>query len=191
MKTLSLLAPDFAALDSIWRNPLPFVLWPVGHQGLIDHWIDEAVHQGAEEIRIYAADRPAEIRRHLSAGGYWSQKVQVTAIRSEADAPSEAISMDRLPQQDRQKIRTLEPQSLLSGWLEMQRFWLTHRDPGPVSVDAEVTPGGWLGPHVRRSPKRACIRHSGSVRAQRLVQGVGLDRMRWSAKAACWITMSK
>ena len=89
MKTLSLLAPDFVTLDSIWRNPLPFVLWPVGHQGLIDHWVDEAVRQGAEEILIYAADRPAEIRRHLSAGGYWSRKAQVTAIRTEADAPSE------------------------------------------------------------------------------------------------------
>ena len=153
LKTLSLLAPDFAALDSIWRHPLPFVLWPVGHQGLIDHWIDESVRQGAVEIRIYAADRPAEIRRHLSAGGFWSQRAQVTAIRTEVDAPSEAIPMDRLPQQDRQEIRIPDSQTLLSDWLEMQRFWLTHRDPRSVSVDAEVMPDGWLGPHVRVHPR--------------------------------------
>src|SRR5580704_971829 len=153
LKTLSLLAPDFAALDSIWRHPLPFVLWPVGHQGLIDHWIDESVRQGAVEIRIYAADRPAEIRRHLSAGGFWSQRAQVTAIRTEVDAPSEAIPMDRLPQQDRQEIRIPDSQTLLSDCLEMQRFWLTHRDPRSVSVDAEVMPDGWLGPHVRVHPR--------------------------------------
>jgi len=153
LKTLSLLAPDFAALDSIWRHPLPFVLWPVGHQGLIDHWIDESVRQGAVEIRIYAADRPAEIRRHLSAGGFWSQRAKVTAIRTEVDAPSEAIPMDRLPQQDRQEIRIPDSQTLLSDWLEMQRFWLTHRDPRSVSVDAEVMPDGWLGPHVRVHPR--------------------------------------
>lgn len=153
MKTLSLLAPDFAAIDLVWRHPLPFVLWPVGHQPLIDHWIDESVRQGAVEIRIYAADRPAEIRYHLSAAGYWSRRAKVTAIRTEADAPSEAIPMDRLPQQDRQESRISEPQSLLSGWLEMQRFWLTHRTVAPVSVDTEVMPDGWLGPHVRVHPR--------------------------------------
>ncbi len=153
MKTISLLAPDFSALDSIWRNPLPFVLWPVGHQGLIDHWMDEAVRQGAAEFRIYATDRPAEIRHHLSAGGYWSRKAKVFALRAEEDAPSEAIPMNRLPQQDQQQNHILDPQSFLSHWLEMQRFWLRHRDPGTVSVDTEIMPGGWVGPHVRLHPR--------------------------------------
>lgn len=157
MKTLSLLAPDFSALDLIWRHPLPFVLWPVGNQGLIDHWTDEAVRQGAAELRIYAADRPAEIRHHLSTGGYWSQRAHVVAIRTDADAPPEAIRTDRLPQQDRQDLPFLDPRTLLSHWLEMQRFWLTHRNPATVSVDKEIMPDGWLGPHVRVHP-RATLR---------------------------------
>ncbi len=54
---------------------------PSGSDRSLDH---ESVRQGAVEIRIYAADRPAEIRRHLSAGGYWSRRAKVTAIRTEA-----------------------------------------------------------------------------------------------------------
>ena len=153
MKNLSLLAPDFSALDSIWRHPLPFVLWPVGHQGLIDHWMDEAVRQGAQEIRIYATDRPAEIRHHLAVGGYWSRRAQVFALGKESDAPPELIVMNRLPQQEQSTNRIREPQSLLSQWLEMQRFWLTHRDSATASVDAEIMPGGWVGPHVRVHPR--------------------------------------
>jgi hypothetical protein len=191
LKTLSLLAPDFAALDSIWRHPLPFVLWPVGHQGLIDHWIDESVRRGAVEIRIYAVDRPAEIRRHLSAGGYWSRRAKVTAIRTELDAPSEAIPMDRLPQQDQQEIRISESHSLLSNWLEMQRFWLTHRDRGRYRSMQRSCPMVGLDRTFACIPERACIHHSGSAPIQRLVQAVGLDRTRWSAKAAFWIMTLK
>ena len=35
-------------------------------------------------------------------------------------------------------------------WLEMQRFWLTHRASDTVSIDVEQFPaGGWVGPQAR------------------------------------------
>jgi hypothetical protein len=153
LKTLVLLAPDFGALDTVWRNPDPFALWPVGHQSLIAHWMDEAVRQGAAEVRIYAADRPAEIRRHLEGGGYWSRKVEIVAIKNDAEAPSDAVRMDRLPLQPEGAAKIATPEELLAHWLAMQRFWLTSRDSHQVSVDVEKLPDGWIGPLARVHPR--------------------------------------
>ncbi len=94
---LSLLAPNFAEIDTLWRNPLPFALWPVGPQSLLAHWMDEAVRLGMDEVKIYASDRPAEIRRHLEGGAYWSCKVEVIPLMEDAAAPAEAVRVDHLP----------------------------------------------------------------------------------------------
>ncbi|MEI8341349.1 MAG: hypothetical protein WCH43_07445 [Verrucomicrobiota bacterium] len=153
MKTLTLLAPDFSALDTIWRNPLPFALWPVGHQSLLAHWMDEAVRQGATEVRIFAADRPSEIRQHLDGGAYWSRKVEVVAIKQDNEAPAEAIPVIRLPEQPEPAAPFSTPGELLTHWLGIQRFWLSNRDSHSVAVDVETVPDGWIGPLARVHPR--------------------------------------
>ena len=87
MKTLFLLAPDFAALDTIWRNALPFVLWPVGSQPLLAHWLDEAVRLAFDEVQIFTADRPSDLRQFLNEGNYWSTKISVVPLTDDASAP--------------------------------------------------------------------------------------------------------
>ena len=154
MNTLSLLAPDFAPLDTIWRNALPFALWPVGSQSLLAHWLDEAVRLGVDEVQIYTADRPSELRHFLDAGNYWSKKISVTALKDDAAAPQDAVRMERLPSQPEPASKCDTPGALLSNWMEMQRFWLTHRSPEAVSIDVEqYPPGGWVGPQARIHPK--------------------------------------
>ena len=75
-----LAAPDWAGLDSIWRNPDPFILWYVGNQTLLCHWMDEAVRNGVEEVEVYVADRPAEVRAWLDEGTFWSRRIKVIPI---------------------------------------------------------------------------------------------------------------
>ena len=149
MKTLSLLAPDFSALDTIWRNALPFVLWPVGHQSLLAHWMDEAVRTGVDQVTIYASDRPAEIRHHMEGGHYWSKKIAVIPLKNDMEAPHEAIRIDRLPQSPDTEQQVDSPAALLARWLALQEFWLTCRSSHAVSVDEEKVPGGWIGPLAR------------------------------------------
>jgi hypothetical protein len=153
LKTLILHAPDLSEMDTIWRNPLPFALWPVGHQSLLAHWMDEAVRQGAEEVKIFAADRPSEIRQHLDGGAYWSRKVEVVAIMEDDEAPAEAIRVLRLPRQPEPASPVSTPEELLTHWMDVQRFWLSNRDSHSVAVDVETVPAGWIGPQARVHPK--------------------------------------
>jgi len=153
LKTLSLLAPDFSPLDTIWRNSLPFALWPVGHQSLLAHWMDEAVRTGAEQVTIHASDRPAEIRHHIEGGSYWSKKVTVIPLKNDAEAPADAIRIDRLPWQQKETPVIDSPVALLAWWLDLQNAWLENRSSHSVSVDEERIPGAWVGPLARVHPQ--------------------------------------
>lgn len=154
---LTLLAPDFSSLDTIWRNPLPFALWPVGHQSLLAHWMDESVRTGKTEVRIFAADRPADIRRVLEGGGYWSRSIEVIPIVNDAAAPADAIRVDRLPLQSEDLLPVDGARELLERWLTLQKFWLEHRKAGNVEIDQETVPGGWVGPLARIHPGAVLI----------------------------------
>ncbi len=154
MKTLSLLAPDFAALDVIWRNAHPFVLWPVGSQSLLAHWMDEAVRLGVDEVQIYTADRPSDLRQFLEGGNYWSKKIAVIPLKEGAEPPEGTIRMDRLPAQPEPAPAYDSPTALLANWQEMQRHWLLKRSSESLSIDVEQVPGGgWVGALAQIHPK--------------------------------------
>lgn len=147
-RTWRLLAPDLAALDTVWQNELPFVLWPIGHQPLLAHWMDEAVRRGAELVELYVADRPAEIRAWLDEGAYWSRHVRLIPIRSEDQAPVDAARIDHLPGVDAPSLPD-SAAALPKYWLELQKQWLAHRSPDAVTVDHLHPSGGWVGPQAR------------------------------------------
>jgi hypothetical protein len=146
-----LVAPDFAALDTIWRNPLPFVLWPIGPQPLLAHWMDEAVRRGIEEVEVYVADRPAAVRLALEGGVYWSRPVRVIPIRSEAEAPRDAERVDHLPGSPGPQFEG-DARALLEHWFSLEKQWLAGREAGGVAIDDLHESGGWLGPHARVHP---------------------------------------
>ncbi len=157
MKTFLLLSPDYSALDSIWRNALPFSLWPVGPQPLLAHWMDESVRTGAASVTIYASDRPSEIRHFLEGGNYWSKKVEVIALKNDGMAPEGCVRMDHLPFQASIESPFSSPQALLDHWLALQHAWLANRGAEGVSIDIEKVPGGWVGPLARIHPSAKLI----------------------------------
>ena len=145
----NLIAPDFASLDTIWRSPMPFVLWPVCEKPLLSYWLDEAVRQGIPSLRIEAVDRPHLIRAWLDQRDLWSRTVEIKT-GPEASAQYESILMDRLPRQE-STAEVQSPTDLLNHWLELQREAIRQRTTGMVHLDHELQPGVWVSPGVRIS----------------------------------------
>jgi len=143
----NLIAPDFAALDTIWRSPLPFVLWPVCEKPLLSYWLDEAVRRGISSVRIEAVDRPHLLRAWLDQRDLWSRAVEIKTGR-EASGEYESITMDRLPFEE-PAPDVLSPAGLLDRWLELQREAIRERKSGMVHLDREIEPGVWVAPGVR------------------------------------------
>ena len=151
-KILRLVAPDFASLDTIWRNPLPFVLWPVGQQPLLAYWMDDAVRRGFDEVEVYAADRPAAVRLALEGGVYWSRPVRVIPVAHESEAPADAERVDHFPNVEAPPFSG-DARELLERWFELQKAWLASRGDKDVAIDAYHGSGGWIGHHARVHPE--------------------------------------
>lgn len=146
----TLVAPDWAHLDTIWRSPLPFVLWPVCGKNLLGCWLDEAVRQGVAAVRIEAADRPQAVRGWLDQRDLWSRTVEVHSRATDGDG-YERILMDRLP--GMAAVRPPDsPGSLLNWWYDLQVAELGRRDRALVHLDQEIRPGVWAGPGARIDP---------------------------------------
>ncbi len=152
MKTWNLLAPDWSSLDTIWRNPMPFVLWPVGNEPLLAHWMDEAVRQGVDQVEIFVLDRPADVRLWLEGGAYWSRKVKVTPISKESSAPEDARRVDCLPGGPPLNREVSDPHELLRYWFDIQKTWLKQRLDASPTIDHRHDSGGWIGPQAVVSP---------------------------------------
>lgn len=144
-----LLAPDWAALDTVWKNPLPFVLWPVCGKPLLAYWLDEALHQGAESITVCATDRPHLIRTWLDIGDYWSKKIAV--VTGEPPPDGETHRMDGLPGAASPAMVS-GGQYLLEHWFSLHRGALAARKAGGLLIDREISPGVWVAPGAAIHP---------------------------------------
>jgi hypothetical protein len=94
---LNLLLPDWSAVDTVRRHPLPFALWTIGDQSLLFHWFDHAVNRGYETVRIHAIDRPAEIRKAIETATLWPIRMEVVSLSGTDEAPAGSIVMSGLP----------------------------------------------------------------------------------------------
>jgi carbonic anhydrase/acetyltransferase-like protein (isoleucine patch superfamily) len=129
-ETLDLAIPNLAELDLVFRHPDPFVLWPIGDQSLLCHWLDYAVNQGATRVRFYAADRPHRIREALKHAQLWPLDTEVISLGAGEAAPEDAITIHGLP--DQNASRTPENGWDLLKWrAELETIWLgeLHQDP--------------------------------------------------------------
>lgn len=136
----ALVAPDWASRDQVWKNPLPFVLWPVCGKPVLAYWLDEAVRLEAASITIFARDRPHLIRAWLDRGEYWSKKIGVIP----SDPPPGAVvhTMSGLPGSEEAQL----PEELVARWAALHRRALTVRESGALLIDREISPGVWAGP---------------------------------------------
>lgn len=94
---LELVLPDWCGLDTVRVSPLPFALWTIGDQCLLHHWLDHAVNQGLGTVHVFAADRPAAVRRILEESALWPVEIQFTALAAHTAVPATAVPADWLP----------------------------------------------------------------------------------------------
>lgn len=147
---LTLVAPDWGVLDTLARRTEPALLWPVGSQSLVAHWLDHAVRLGCREVTLYCPDRPALVRSALEGGAYWSLKLD---LRPSAPPPeTQGVLMDRLPGMDALPSSPADGAGLVRWWLDLNLAWLAARDPAHVHLDVSHEPGGWIGPRAVLSP---------------------------------------
>ena len=160
---LELVLPDWGRLDTVRRSPMPFALWTIGDQCLLHHWLDHAVNLGATAVHVYAADRPAEVRRVLEESQLWPVKIEFTAIAATANAPAGAIHADWLP-------GATPPPAPTTGWELIERAaaleeaWLDRLAGEPdgallsigflcrIHPDTKLTPPYFIGDHVFIGP---------------------------------------
>jgi hypothetical protein len=162
-ETLDLVMPDWSGLDTVRRSPLPFALWTMGDQCLLHHWLDFAVNQGATTVRIFAADRPAAIRRVLEDSELWPIKTEFSAIGKISDAPPTAIHADWLPG-DPSPPPPTDGWELIDRAAGIEKAWLERMAGEPdypllsigfscrIHPEAKLIPPYFIGDHVLIGP---------------------------------------
>ena len=145
-----LIAPDWAALDTIWRSPQPFLLWPVCDKPLLSYWLDEAVRAGVESVSIEAVDRPHLIREWLDRRDMWSRSIEVHS-KPGAKEGWDRILVQGIPGPGNPAV-IATAKDLMNHWYQLQVDALERRASGMVHLDHEYRPGVWFGPGAKASP---------------------------------------
>jgi hypothetical protein len=142
---LHLACPDWGAIDTVWRNPLPFVLWPVGDRPLLADWLDFAVKRGHNPVILYVVDRPAEVRAALEHSDYWSLRVEVRALAREDQFPAEAQRVTHLSSEPELAGSPENGAELLKHWMLLNRHWVERLSEAEVTIYHRDPSGGWIG----------------------------------------------
>lgn len=150
-----LIAPDWEQLDTLWKNPLPFVLWPVCGLTILAYWLDEALRCNAEGIRIHCDDRPHLVRAWIEKGDYWSKKIEVVT-RTPAAEDARVFVMDVLPGMATGEA-VVDGVGVIERWFSLHAYALKLRENAQHVIDVEIKPGVWLGPGVVLHPDATLI----------------------------------
>jgi hypothetical protein len=147
MRPWHLIAPDWGALDTIWRSPQPFILWPVCEKPLLSYWLDEAVRQGVPSLSIEVVDRPHLVRQWLDQRDLWSRSIQIQSQPGHGE-DKDCFLMNTLPgEPDATPVQSAK--ELMQRWYGLQVEALRRRASGMVHLDHEYRPGIWFGPGTR------------------------------------------
>jgi len=147
LKPWHLIAPDWALLDTVWRSPQPFILWPVCEKPLLSYWLDEAVRRGVPSVSIEALDRPHLVRQWLDQRDMWSRSIEVHSKPGAGDG-RECFAVTGLPEEP-VTAPVESAKTLMLRWYDMQVVALKRRSSGMVHLDHEYRPGIWFGPGAR------------------------------------------
>lgn len=122
-RVLDLVFPDWGPLDGQLRSKEPFALWQVGDQHVIYHWLDHALNQGFDKVRVWCADRPDQVRTVLAHATLWPLAWEVVPVADPSEAPSTARDGDRPPWVCRELTEPVDGWSLLDYWFELESEW--------------------------------------------------------------------
>ena len=149
------MAPDWSEIDTVWKNPLPFILWPICGKPLLAHWLDEAMRQEAGKITIYATDRPHLVRAWITRGDYWSNPIQVF-VGMPMDSDHTTRIMDSFPGSEASEP-VLDGHDLIEHWFGIHLHEIRKRKQSRLQIDREISPGVWVGPGALVDPSAHLI----------------------------------
>lgn len=150
MKAWHLIAPDWASLDTIWRSPRPFILWPVCEKPLLSYWLDEAVRAGVGSVSIETVDRPHLVRQWLDQRDLWSRSIEVHSEPGGSEG-KDCFFLDGLPGTE-VPAPMGSAKDLMKHWYQLHVQALDRRSSGMVHLDHESRPGVWFGPGAKAAP---------------------------------------
>jgi len=164
MHELRLALPDWQHIDDVKKSDLPFVLWPVGEQPLLHHWLDHAVDRGATRVVLLCSDRPSEVRRAMEAAQLWPIEWELLPVpRVDPEHADDVV--DHLPDQPGPARAPRDGWELLDHWFSLRRAWFDEtmqRDEARVGLalgrfaqihpTAEVRMPVWFDDQVQIGP---------------------------------------
>lgn len=115
--------PDWYGIDTVLKSSDPFVLWPIGDQCLIYHWLDYAVNNDCKKIIFYASDRPAHTREVLKSAHLWPIEWELRSV-ARVDAQDCDVLASHLPGMTFDQALPKDGWSLLEHWFALQKHWL-------------------------------------------------------------------
>ncbi len=164
-KTWRLALPDWGNLDTVFQQKHPFALWTVGEQALLFHWLDAAVDQSSEEVVLFVADRPMDVRQMVADASLWPIKISVQSVRSIDDVDVDDI-VNRLPGSPPLGKAPASGWDLILHWNAIEQEWLQlfeaeTKEYGDyvaigknceIADDVEFTKPYWIGNFVSIGP---------------------------------------
>lgn len=136
-KTLTLSLPDWLHLDTVLNSKAPFILWTIGDQPLLYHWLDYAVNQDYERVVFYVIDRPALIREALSHATLWPLEWEVRAVHSYEGVEVDCMA-HHLPESLDNEIALKDGWDLLNYWMQLQKEWLSKTFANTNDLEAQM-----------------------------------------------------
>ena len=160
-----LIVPDWAELDTVRRSHLPFVLWQVGDQPLLYHWLDYVLNEGHRDLRIYCSDRPGEVRKAMLEATLWPLRWEVIPV-SQLPEQENMLVADRVPWSQPDEPLPTDGWSLISYWFSTEKQWYQHCKDEEIlkgvnlsmgkftriDPSVKIHPPVWIGNHVVIGP---------------------------------------
>ena len=157
MSRVLLICPDQREGLTAVNGSLPLALAVYLGKPLIEHALHGFAREGVSEVRVFASDRPSELRDYLAGGSAWGLKVEVVPA---PDEPTAETLRKRPDFETNARIETLDhlPQApdvpilaSLAAWHASRETLLPELAPGQVGA-RELTPGVWVGVKARIAP---------------------------------------
>lgn len=163
---LRLFLPDWHVFDTVLRSPLPFVLWLVGDQPLLYHWLDEAVDRDAQGVALHCIDRPAEVRSAMDAATLWPLSWSLRPVAHSGAVDPEVEPLVCLPGMAPPAPTPHDGWTLLDYWFALRRQWFDRvQAQSPehgrrlsigrycsIHPSAELVPPYWIEDNVQIGP---------------------------------------
>lgn len=160
-----LACPDWGRLDTVWQRSQPYVLWPVGDQPLLYHWLDAAVDSGRKKVVLYVADRPEQVRAAMAEATLWPLEHEVIAVADPLGVAHDAV-VSGLPDDDKLEARPEPGWGLIAHWHGVEQRWLAcfaaamADYPVPLAIgrrceihaSVALNPPFWIGDNVSVGP---------------------------------------